>query len=52
MALTVKVNAPAALGVPGLEFEDAPPVFHYLDDPEETPEADLRTDIYVPVRLA
>ncbi len=49
---TVDALYAAALGVPGLEFEDAPPVFHYLDDPEETPEADLRTDIYVPVRLA
>lgn len=49
---TVDALYAAALIVPGLEFEDAPPVFHYLDDPEETPEAALRTDIYVPVRLA
>jgi AraC family transcriptional regulator len=48
------VDAPyaAALSVPGPEFSDAPQLFHYLDDPEDTPAADLRTDIYVPVRLA
>lgn len=48
---TVDALYVAALGVPGLAFADAPPVFHYLDDPEETPEADLRTDIYLPVVL-
>lgn len=41
----------AALGIPGLEFADAPPLFHYLDDPEETAEDDLRTDIYLPVHV-
>lgn len=39
----------AALHLPGLELADAPPLFHYLDDPEETAEDALRTDIYLPV---
>jgi AraC family transcriptional regulator len=49
---TVDALYAAALGVPGLEFRNAPPLFHYLDDPDETPEADMRTDIYLPVLLA
>jgi hypothetical protein len=32
--------------------EDAPLFHHYLDDPEETPAAALRTDIYFPVAEA
>lgn len=28
---------------------DRPCMFHYLDDPEETPEPELRTDLYVPL---
>lgn len=39
----------AALGLPGVELADGPPVFHYLDDPEETAEDALRTDIYLPI---
>lgn len=31
---------------------DRPCMFHYLDDPEEVAEADLRTDIYIPVAEA
>lgn len=31
-------------------FGTAPCVFHYLDDPEDTVEAQLRTDLYVPVQ--
>ena len=42
----------AALHLPGLELANAPPLFHYLDDPEETAEDALRTDIYLPVTLA
>ena len=33
----------------GRELRDVPLFHHYLDDPEQTPEALLRTDIYVPV---
>ena len=36
----------------GYELRDIPIHHHYLDDPDETPEAMLRTDIYVPVRRA
>lgn len=28
---------------------DQPCVFHYVDEPEETPEDELRTDIYLPI---
>lgn len=37
--------------LPGSSYvlRDAPLFHHYLDDPEQTPEAVLRTDIYVPV---
>lgn len=33
----------------GMELRDAPLFTHYLDDPEDTPEADLRTDVYLPI---
>ncbi len=35
----------------GLELRDAPLFTHYIDDPETTPEADCRTDIYLPIEL-
>jgi AraC family transcriptional regulator len=34
-----------------LEFSDSHNVFHYVDDPGETSEAELRTDIYLPVEF-
>lgn len=34
----------------GRELRDAPLYYHYLDDPEHTPEAILRADICVPLR--
>lgn len=34
----------------GRALRDAPLYYHYLDDPEETPEAILRADICVPLR--
>lgn len=33
----------------GRELRDEPLFHHYLDDPEQTPEALLRTDIYLPL---
>ena len=33
----------------GHELRDVPLFHHYLDDPEQTPEALLRTDIYLPL---
>jgi AraC family transcriptional regulator len=39
----------AALGAEGLDIRDEPPLFHYIDDPEETDEADCRVDLYLPV---
>ena len=33
----------------GRELRDLPLFHHYLDDPEQTPEALLRTDIYLPL---
>ena len=33
----------------GRELRDVPLFHHYLDDPEQTPEALLRTDIYLPL---
>ncbi|MFN7054161.1 GyrI-like domain-containing protein [Hyphomonas sp.] len=41
----------AALTLAGLDLADAPPLFHYLDDPEETPEEHLRTDVYLPISI-
>ena len=32
----------------GEDLADRPPLFHYLDDPEDVAEADLRCDIYLP----
>lgn len=34
----------------GMALRDAPIHHHFLDDPEQVPEALLRTDIYLPVR--
>ena len=39
----------AALSQDEVQIGDAPLLFHYLDDPESTDEASLRTDIYLPV---
>jgi AraC family transcriptional regulator len=36
------------LAHPAWQLRDAPILHEYLNDPEETPEADLRTHIYVP----
>jgi len=33
----------------GCELRDLPLFHHYLDDPEQKPEALLRTDIYLPL---
>ncbi|HZY33066.1 MAG TPA: GyrI-like domain-containing protein, partial [Rhodanobacter sp.] len=33
----------------GYALRDEPLFHHYLDDPEQTPEAVLRTDVYLPV---
>ena len=33
-----------------LRLIDSPCLFHYLDDPEEVCEQDLRTDVYLPVQ--
>jgi AraC family transcriptional regulator len=38
-----------ALALLEREPADAPLVVHYLDDPEEVPEAELRSDIYLPL---
>jgi AraC family transcriptional regulator len=40
------------LGESGCTLRDAPLYYHYLDDPEEVPEAILRADICVPVHAA
>jgi len=44
-------DALLALWLPGSSYvlRDEPLFHHYLDDPEQTPEAVLRTDIYLPV---
>lgn len=34
---------------PDIRIADQPLLFHYLDDPEETPQAALRTDVYLPL---
>ena len=39
----------SALGAPGVELDDQPTFLHYLDDPEMSPEDELRTDLYLPV---
>lgn len=41
-----------ALSDDGIEIADQPLRFHYLDDPETTAEADLRTDIYLGIAAA
>jgi AraC family transcriptional regulator len=33
----------------GREIHDGPLFIHYLDDPEEVPEAELRSDLYLPI---
>jgi AraC family transcriptional regulator len=38
------------LARPGLHLRDSAILHEYLNDPEETPEADLRTHLYIPVR--
>lgn len=38
-----------ALGDPDVRIADQPLLFHYVDDPEETPETALRTDVYLPL---
>ncbi|MEM9056311.1 MAG: GyrI-like domain-containing protein [Pseudomonadota bacterium] len=38
-----------ALAVPELRLADEPLLFHYLDDPESTAEAELRTDVYLKI---
>ncbi|MEM9384493.1 MAG: AraC family transcriptional regulator [Pseudomonadota bacterium] len=38
-----------ALADPDVRIADQPLLFHYLDDPEETPEEALRTDLYLPL---
>lgn len=40
----------AVMRDPTLEFRDAAPLVHYLDDPEETDPDLLRSDIHLPVR--
>lgn len=35
----------------GLELRDAPLFTHYIDDPESTPVAQWRTDVYLPVEV-
>ena len=42
----------AALVSPDLALADRPVMLHYLDDPEETPPAEQRADVYVPVEVA
>ena len=37
------------LALPEWQLRDTPILHEYLTDPDETPEADLRTHIYVPV---
>ena len=37
------------LDMPDHRIADRPCLFHYLDDPEEVAEADLRTDVHIPV---
>ncbi|MEL7451660.1 MAG: GyrI-like domain-containing protein, partial [Pseudomonadota bacterium] len=39
----------AALAVPELAIADEPMLFHYIDDPETTEEAALRTDVYLKI---
>ncbi|MEM1379956.1 MAG: GyrI-like domain-containing protein [Pseudomonadota bacterium] len=40
----------AALAHDEIEIPDEPLLFHYLDDPETTEEAQLRTDLYLPIK--
>lgn len=42
----------AALSDPQVRIADRPAVFHYLDDPEDTEEGALRTDVYLAISLA
>jgi AraC family transcriptional regulator len=38
-----------AIGLFDRAIRDAPLFVHYLDDPEEVAEADLRADIFLPI---
>ena len=38
------------LASPEIQLRDSPILHEYLNDPDETPEADLRTHIYVPIQ--
>lgn len=38
-----------AISEDDVQIADAPLLFHYLDDPESTEEAELRTDLYLPL---
>lgn len=51
--LTASVDAlyKACLSLEVLRLADQPCRFHYLDDPEKTQEAQLRTDIYLPIAV-
>ncbi|MBV7255173.1 AraC family transcriptional regulator [Pacificimonas sp. WHA3] len=46
---TVDIIYRMILGRSDLILADRPTVFHYVDDPGETAEASLRTDIHVPI---
>jgi len=40
-----------ALSMPFIEIADTPMFIHYLDDPEETPEEDLRAVVHLPFEM-
>lgn len=42
----------AALAAPGVEIADAPLMIHALDDPDEVAAEELRSDVYLPLKLA
>lgn len=52
MPQTIDQLYAAVIADEALEIGDAPAFVHYLDDPEEVAEADLRADIYLPVQGA
>ncbi|NRA31110.1 MAG: GyrI-like domain-containing protein [Parvularculaceae bacterium] len=41
----------SAIAIPEVQLADEPLLFHYLDDPEEVAEEDLRTDLYLFLEL-
>ncbi len=49
---TIDLAYAGAIGLHDCAFADGPLFIHYLDDPEEVAEADLRSDIYLPVVTA